>query len=294
MTTPDDLLPADLAVDAPPLSDAELEAFYDEWVTLASDAGIDLAPALALMEDSAPGRWRIEDDSAAEWAGRRLALAQAAVDYQTELATEWKRKIDLWLAQVTGTQRRTVDYMTDRLGDYAVRRREAGGSPTLSLPSVTVKTSDRKPKATVEDDELLAGWIEGALLNGGPRQEPWVKALLEHGHDVEDVVQRKAKVYVGPLRDLVTLGVRTDGYEMHTTLACGHTLVEPVEGMSTPETLHAVGEMVPCGECMGVAAAYEIVLVAVTEPVVLGPDGEPIPGATVDPGGMSVKVSTHG
>lgn len=288
------LLPADLA--DPPMTDLELDQFFEAWVGLADEAALDLPAALEyLVEGTDPtvnrrvSRWRVEDDATAEWAGRKLAAAQQHYAEQNALRDEWVRKIDMWLASETAHDKREREFFTFHLEDYAIRRRAAGGGATLNLPSVTLRASNNQPAAKVADEPVLADYIESKL------DEPaWERAIGAAGVLAETVVKRTPKVYVAPFRALVRLEPRTVGYEEHATLACSHEIVGAIATLrDNAAGGHAIGEVLDCDVCGYRQAIYAIDLVPVTEPVVVGPDGEPVPGTSVDPGGISPKVTVH-
>lgn len=307
-------IPPDLAVDTPPMTDDDLAAYF-----AVMDAGpnaelvngpdhVDPDHAAAIEDAAHVHGWRVEADDQAEWAMRKLALAQSELRVMVEQRDEYVARIDQWLDRTSRQTRRTIAYMTERLEDYGVRRRDAGGAATLSLPSGVVKTSKAEPKVEVLDDEQLAIHVQSlievelAMPTGDPeRPTPWADAYRAAGiESLDDLVRWNPKVYVGPLRKLAAVADRRAGTTITTTLACGHTLVHTTNAVDDDGD-HAVGELVPCSLCphdpidgpqdQPVASVDAVPL---TELVAVGPDGEPLPGAGVDLGGITPKVVPGG
>lgn len=298
-------LPAELAVDEPPLSDEDLAVYFGR---LDEQPDPDYAPLPA--SESTVGRWRVEADDQAEWALRKLALANEEMRRLAEQAQEWERRIRAWFQQAAATHERTAAFMEDRLADYALRLRAAGGPATLQLPSGTIKTTEQKPAVEVADDALLARILDEAL--GEPQraldedelarwrawQEAWAKATAGMEEPLE-LVKRTPKVYVGPLRKLVHVEERPTGRERLTlTLACDHEAAEVIAAGAETDAL--LGSLTACplcpadsidGEAMQVVVATQVE--PLTELVPVGPDGDPVPGAQVRPGGITPKVEAR-
>lgn len=307
----DDLLPPELAADAPPLTDTELDELF-RWADDTADehhqpwrdvlADCSPTPEVVTPHLSVLIRWRIEDDEAAEWAGRKMATAAENVKRAGEQRDAWVARITDWYDEVTKRDRYTVVAMEARLEDYGARVRAAGGPATLTLPSVTIKSTVTNPKAEVDDDEAVAVYIEAALSNdqGEPDKAAWMGALDGAGLDMRDLVKREAKVYVQPLRSLVQLGEVDDGQRAVVTLSCDHVVDMPVTGLDDL-AIPSPGELGPCTVCPAdpidgppQVHVTHVEVVEVKRPAVLGPDGREVPGTVVNPGGVTVKAKPRG
>lgn len=301
-------MPPELALDEPPLTDTDLAVYFGDAEALAVEASLDFDAAAELLREAATdspvhaaARWRIEADDQAEWAMRKLLVAEDEMRQLIAQRDEYVARIDAWLERCAKASARTVGYMTERLEDYGVRRREAGGSPTLHLPSGSVKTSSSRPAADVDDDDVVATWLE--TIDGrlpAEQAAKWAAAMDDAELTLDDVVQRKAKVYVGKFRKLVHVAERVVGSIVTTTLRCGHTITTTTTEVDA-EGDHAVGELIPCTLCepdpIEGPVSQPVASVEVepaTEPVVVGPDDEPIPGAVVKPGGIKPTVVPGG
>lgn len=137
----DDPIPADLALDAEPLSEADLDAV---------DQG-EHAP-------EAVRRWEITDDGTAEWAMRKLADVQARIAGLEARRDNWMERIAIWFEQATKPLASKAEFFTAHLSSYALRRREVDGTKTLRLPSGAVSTRQPGPKVVVRDEEAFRAW----------------------------------------------------------------------------------------------------------------------------------------
>lgn len=317
-----DLLPPELAVDSPPFSDDDLLAYFD-----ADDPTEDGMRSFPQVEGAdRVARWYITDDEGADWAGRKLARSTENLKRLAEQRDAYVRRITDWFAEVSRVDARTIAKMEALLEDYGFRVREAGGAATLTLPSVVIKSSAHQPTADVSDDELAAAYWEGLFqrvfspAGDEPTHDPdhpevrhdWLvdeqerQALADRITEAlgeatpEDVVARKAKVYVGPFRRLVTLGQVPDGYRAVIMLTCDHVVDMPCDGLDDL-AVPSPGEATTCTACPadpieGWPSVHvrEVEVSQVMRPAVLGPDGVEVPGTEVDPGGVTVKAKPRG
>lgn len=293
-------IPPELALDDEPLTDTDLARYFDALQDAAGEAGVDAEQVAGWLAeqpgDQAPNRvarFRIEDDNAAEWAMRKLALAQAEVAQLQAQAQEWADRIQHWFVQAARPHADTLVYMEERLADYGLRRRQAGGSATLNLPSGAIKTTSSSRAVEVADDEAVAAYVR-EVLHGtdADRAAAWREAIEAAELAVEgDLVRTSHKVYVGPLRELArATEVQTGDYELVVVLGCGHThssVIPQVDDLSIPVRGELVGCQGGCGSPQPVAST---ITKARTHQVVLGPDGREVPGAQVREGGITAKV----
>jgi len=287
MATPDFPIPAELAVDDEPFSLLDLDLYLD-----AADAEEADELGLRIIPEHVEG-WRIEDDAAAEWAGRHLSLANAEVQRLTELAAEWQARIQFWLLQQTKRPRDTVAFFEGHLTDYALRVRLAGGARTLTLPSVTVKTTEHKPAVQVDDDEAVAKWI-GDHCTLGDYERAFGDPALPETPLWPVLSKATTKVYVAPLRKLIHVEeIDEDAWDWTATLACGHEIGGTVpipDDFDVPSR----GDRVSCAYCPEIesddpgtqpTSATSTVELVVSRRrkhlAAVGPNGEEVPGTFV-------------
>ena len=137
----EDPIPPELALDAEPLSEPELDAV---------DQG-EHAPDSVL-------RWQITDDGAAEWAMRKLADVQSKVTELQSRRDGWTAKIAAWFDQAAKPLSTRAEFFTAHLESYALRRREEDGTKTLRLPSGIVSTRQPGPRVVVRDEAAFRAW----------------------------------------------------------------------------------------------------------------------------------------
>lgn len=141
-------LPPALAIRDEPFTDEDLDDFID-------------ARAAGLPAPAAVGKFIIDDDSKAEWAGRRFRDIDAARDAAIEQANQWSEQIDEWLDAELARLGPRAAVFEEALKRYAINRRTADekNNKTTSLPSVTVST--RKPTTStvhIANQEVVEAW----------------------------------------------------------------------------------------------------------------------------------------
>ena len=115
----------------------------------------------------------IEDESKAVWAMRKLAVSQRRIDTVNRQAQDEVARIERWVVQSTRSDRATVDYFSEVLGNYVKRLRE-DGQKSLSLPDGTVKSREIPEKVKVDDLDVFLKWAEQAGHGYG-----WVRVKKE-------------------------------------------------------------------------------------------------------------------
>jgi hypothetical protein len=285
-------IPAELAMDAPPLTDDDLDAYFGYLAEHEdSDAELDHvaeqpeAYRADIVEALPAHRFRIVDDGQAEWAMRKLAAAEAELEELRLRAEDWKERIQAWFDQAARRPQRSAAFFTGHLESYAVARREATGAATVTLPSGVVRTSGRKPAAEVADAREVASLLDRAAV--GAESVAWKKAL--DAVESENLWRWEPKVSIGELRRLVHVEERKVGTTMSLDFACGHERIYDFSG--EPEDVPDPGETMTCVECGGEQRIIAVGTGNRMALVVVGPDGQPVPGMTVKPAAVNVSVS---
>lgn len=255
---------------------------------------VDLVAQVAAGEWPAPEQhqgFHIADDADAERAMRRYADADAELGQLQAQADQWAAEANDRLARI----RQWFDHRAKRflatkafldyhLTRYALDRRAADPKhgKTLVLPSGQVRTTSVAPKAEVADeDSVLMGLasISTELLD-----------------EVAPVPPRK--LYVQRLRDHTSVVEVVDAAVLVLTTA---EVVHWVRGDWKPPADAALGDSWVAGtSCPGIMDGWPTpenaeALVARVEVLashleVVGPNGKPVPGCYVEPGGITTKV----
>lgn len=214
MPLPDpDLIPPELALDTPPVTDAEVA----ELVAMAAELALDpeQLPDLTDTVDGSPARWRIEDDGAAEWAARKYAAAMAELEPIDQARARWVARIDTWYEQTAGPVLGTAAFFEGHLRDYVrrIRAASAGDIKSVRLPSARLwsRGSDT-PKVVVTDKERAATWAEAHVeeackVETSVLLTPLRERVVAWAHDIElpcpDDPDGQHTVGCGCERDLV-------------------------------------------------------------------------------------------
>jgi hypothetical protein len=284
-------LPPELAAEAPPIPDGQLDQLLEQAVAEAHDGGIDPAQAVELLADSegAP-RWRITDLGGAEWAMRHVAAADQALAALQAQRQAWAERIDQWFAQAAGKEQARRQFFAGHLERYAIEQREATGgkAKSLALPSGVVRTTEAKPKAAVADEQAVVAWADSL-------------AELLGAEAVEAIAPpQPRKVYVQPLREHTSVVEVVDRARL--VLASGE-LVEWCADSWVPRDDDPAGLVRGAGRCPQPGDGWPnpedaTDLVAQVDVQwahleVHGPNGLPVPGARVEPGHVSAKVTAE-
>lgn len=296
------VLPAELTYDdAPPLSDADLEAYGDAHVLAATDSGLnveDVDPDLLVAEEgdayaarhlvpAAVRRFRIEDDGTAAWAMAKVADIDVALAELTDSADGYRRRIALWFDRAAKPLKGRRLLLEGHLKDYARRERERDPKrKTVTLPTGKVSSRSSQPAVKVADEAEVIGWA---------------KAHLE-GDDLELVVKVVESVRVSNLREHATIRQLTVGLVCTATLECGCTLeqtvplAEPTADGLTIEVMQQLspwgaGEVLHCGLCDIDQAVTQISTTPDRIDAVLDPTGAVVPGTVIEYGTTTFTVA---
>lgn len=256
-------LPPEMALDAEPFTDDELDAalfpkifvedHYDGWVDV----------------ESGPGRWSIDGVATAEWAMAKLAVYQGRIAEAREQAEKWRVRVDEWEREQVALSAPHAEFFAGHLERYALERREETGEKTLHLPSGEVKTVGHRPKVAVEDDGAVARWAEVALTQD----------------DRERVVRTTVEALVGELRTVVALVEVPD--ELALTCGC----IVPNTFHDPPEPV-VVGTALTCPNCEtdALIGQWRSTHLEVRD----AKEGRPVPGTRVEPGHVTAKAVPGG
>lgn len=158
------LLPVIAPPDLPEVARDAVDLVLGEARQLGTDPA---AHARALASDMIEsGRWRLDptndgDLSAAEWAMRLLAQAQAEIDELTQARARFVHQIEDWFADATQRARTTVAFFEPHLSHYQRQRRLTDEAKrSLKLPSGVVKSTRYQPAIEVDDATAVIEWAK--------------------------------------------------------------------------------------------------------------------------------------
>jgi len=113
-------------------------------------------PTDPFADDEGPGRFRIETDDQAEWAGRKLAVATRRTAEIRETADRARARIEQWQADMLAPHRRDLEFFEGLLTEYATDQRTGHGRKQVETPSVKVTTRTVPATFAVVDAERAA------------------------------------------------------------------------------------------------------------------------------------------
>jgi hypothetical protein len=250
--------------DGEPIAFEDLDAFID-WSLGGNATASSAAQAVTLMAEAAAAndqertdtvgddvpepvrRWRIEDEGAAEWAMRKVAVCDAQTSTYRDQADAWKDRIDEWLTARTRKLDTTRSFFARHLEIYAAERRERDGVKTLTLPSgrVTSRVHDKGGTVIATDQATLIAWVKENVEDD----------------DIDLVIKFTESIVASGLKSIGRVVTQT---ETTVVLACEHLLTVAVPTV--------VGEVLACVECstddVVTSAVVEVVQVIETPAVV--------------------------
>lgn len=164
------------------MSTAEYEGALDDFLDdVETPEGYYEGDQLVTVEDAGPTvherPWRIPDDGAADWALRKLARAKARHEEVRQLMIARQEKLREWEQEVLRPIRSDEAHWTALLDEYALRRREETGTPSVKLPNGTLGTTLRDKGGSVEIHDPTA--LDVFLMANPALQKEWCKITAE-------------------------------------------------------------------------------------------------------------------
>lgn len=168
-------LPAEVAVDEPPIPDEILAMFASGALSpdpeaYADDPPMDEGAAHVHKAGLTIVRWEIKDEGEAEWAGGHLTRRTDEVAALERQARDFHRRVDRWLEQNAGPSRRLISLFEHKLIDWAARKREESRNAkgevkvkSWSTPSVSISSRSGQDKLEVTDEDALLKWLKESV-----------------------------------------------------------------------------------------------------------------------------------
>lgn len=222
-------------------------------------------------ESDAARRFTVADVGAAEWAMRHLAAVEIRRRALLEQRDHWLAQIREWYDDADGPLAKRAEFFRGHLERFGVAHREANPrEATIKLPSGTIPTTDSKPKVVIEDEAAVIAWARAEIT------DPEQLALI---------VKVKESALVSGLRSVVAIG-SAPANQYRYVYACGHSMTMPGDDEGAP--LDQPGPRALCPACNTEQTIESIEPVEVG--VVVDRNGQRVPGAGIDPGGITARV----
>lgn len=111
---------------------------------------------LESQEQTEQESFKVTDDSAANWALRKIKHYQEQQEQNNALALAEIEKIEAWNKQENQKAQGSIDYFQGLLAAYALRKRETDPKfKSLKLPNGSIKFRKQQPAFKYDDDLLL-------------------------------------------------------------------------------------------------------------------------------------------
>lgn len=125
-------------------------------------------------------RFRIEDDSQAAWAMRKLLSYRSKIAENDAIADAEHHRIEMWQQSVNAKFDHDVQYFEAILSDYARRQRDQGRK-SVDTPYGVVKTRATQDKFKVTDEEAFFKWAADNLPDAiAIKRSPSLSELKKH------------------------------------------------------------------------------------------------------------------
>ena len=125
--------------------------------------------------------FRVNDDSSASWAMRKLAEINAQLDANNAMHEREIERLHQWLEQVNTPLNRDALYFRSLLEDYARRERMEKDRKTINLPHGKVSTRPATDKWEVDTEHLLAFLNQNDLKDLiKVKEEPSLTAMKQY------------------------------------------------------------------------------------------------------------------
>lgn len=126
---------------------------------MSNDTLPDLPDDIDEMPEEQRERFRVNDDSAAVWAMRKLAAIQAKQRELTRIADREVQRITEWIEAETKPLERRAAFFEGLLVDYGRRQRMDEGRKSINLPHGKITTRAGADKWHIAADQTLE-WLK--------------------------------------------------------------------------------------------------------------------------------------
>lgn len=144
-------------------------------------------------DEPAKEAFRVNDDSSATWAMRKLKSLADQIRTNDEIYNKELERLTAWLTAVNTPLSRSAEFFEAHLIDYARRQREEQDRKSVSTPYGTVKSRVTPTRVQVDEPTFVA-WAhdqcrDDLLTFSEPKpNKTEIKKAIEAGQDIRGVV----------------------------------------------------------------------------------------------------------
>ena len=112
-----------------------------------------------IIEEPAREPFKVDDDSKADWAMRKLASIRRKQAENKDIFDREVKRVMEWLEKVNTALERDAEWFESNLRPYALQERSKDRK-SIVLPHGTIKTVAGRVKFDIEDESKLIEWAE--------------------------------------------------------------------------------------------------------------------------------------
>jgi len=112
-----------------------------------------------IIEEPAREPFKVDDDSKADWAMRKLASIRRKQAENKDIFDREVKRVMEWLEKVNTALERDAEWFEANLRPYALLQRSEGRKSVI-LPHGTIKTTAGRAKVEIENEEAFLKWAK--------------------------------------------------------------------------------------------------------------------------------------
>ena len=125
------------------------------------DNAVEVTPVddFEIIEEPAREPFKVDDDSKADWAMRKLASIRRKQAENKDIFDREVKRVMEWLEKVNTALERDAEWFESNLRPYALQERSKDRK-SIVLPHGTIKTISGRVKFDIEDESKFLEWAE--------------------------------------------------------------------------------------------------------------------------------------
>lgn len=133
-------------------------------------------------------RFKVTDESSANWALRKIAQKEQQIKANNELAAAEEQKIEAWRKQENEKAQNDIDFFQSYLAEYAMDLKKKDPKfKTLKLPNGELSFRKQQPEWILDDEKVIKALKESGKddlikVTEKPKKDEIKKAFKAHGN----------------------------------------------------------------------------------------------------------------
>ena len=110
--------------------------------------------------------WKVDDESSADWALRKIKEHENEIKRINEFAEQEVSKIESWAEREVDHHKQEIDFFQSKLAEYAMSLREYDDKfKTLKLPNGRVRFRKQRPQWKYDDKTLIQSLKQAGMTD---------------------------------------------------------------------------------------------------------------------------------